>query len=145
LGDPEPFCEFTHGVGSDDDSGIQIDLTSFASTAPRLATVAYLAQIPLPDDLPNDGRNPATFYCSYLGGTQLWGGADSAAGGGWVTMDTLTPYRIMDACVFADGSMISAWGLTYHADGTVRGADLAQLLAYQPGQLPAIFDIAPNA
>ena len=139
TGDSKLFCEFVHGAGSDDDSGIQMDLGSFASTLPRLATVAYLAQVPLPGNLPHDGSNPATFYCASLGGTQLWGGADTANGGGWVTLDTDTAYQIMDACVFADGSMISAWGLTYHADGTIRGADLQQLLAYQPATLPAFF------
>lgn len=138
TGEPRLFCEFTHGPGSDDDSGIQLDLESFATTMPRLATVAYLAQVPLPSDMPTDGSNPATFYCSYLGGTQLWGTA-SASGGGWVTLDTDTPYQIMDACVFADGSMMSAWGLTYHADGVIRGADLKPLLAYQPTTLPDFF------
>jgi len=141
TGESRLFCEFQHGAGSDDDSGIQIDLKSFAANGPRLATVAYLAQVPIPDDLAPASANPATSYCAYLGGTQSWGGATSAAGGGWVTDDASTPYEIMDACVFPDGSMISAWGLTYHANGVVRGADLTQLLAWQPvpDEIPAIF------
>ena len=35
-------------------------------------------------------------------------------------------------CVFPDLSSIDFWGLTYHAGGTVRGADLAPLFRYQP-------------
>ncbi len=43
-------------------------------------------------------------------------------------------------CVFPDGSMIDEWGLAYHSDGTVRGADLATMFVYAPGtDLPTIF------
>jgi hypothetical protein len=46
----------------------------------------------------------------------------------------------MDECVFPDGSAIDAFGLWYHANGTIRGTDLAPLFAYQPGdRLPAIY------
>jgi len=34
-------------------------------------------------------------------------------------------------CVFPDLSSIDTWGLTYYADGTVRGADLSDLLRYR--------------
>jgi hypothetical protein len=35
-------------------------------------------------------------------------------------------------CVFPDLSSIDSWGLTYHAGGVVRGADLGPLFRYQP-------------
>ena len=45
---------------------------------------------------------------------------DGAAGGGWV--DASQPvFVVMDLCVFEDMSAIDAFGLLYHADGTVRG------------------------
>jgi hypothetical protein len=46
----------------------------------------------------------------------------------------------MSLCMFADGSAIDEWGITYYSDGTVRGADLATKMRYQPdGPLPAVF------
>jgi len=35
-------------------------------------------------------------------------------------------------CVFPDLSIIDSWGLTYHSNGTIRGADLSSLLRYRP-------------
>jgi hypothetical protein len=47
----------------------------------------------------------------------------------------------MNMCFFADGSAIDEFGIFYYADGTVRGADLAPLFRYQPGdKLPAMFE-----
>ena len=34
-------------------------------------------------------------------------------------------------CVFPDLSSIDSWGLTYHSDGTIRGADLTDLFRYK--------------
>ena len=49
-------------------------------------------------------------------------------------------FEIMAMCMFADGSAIDEWGITYYADGTVRGADLSTKMRYQPkGPLPAVF------
>jgi hypothetical protein len=49
----------------------------------------------------------------------------------------------MDQCVFPDGSAIDAFGLWYHANGVIRGADHAPLLADQPGdRLPALYEPA---
>ena len=43
----------------------------------------------------------------------------------------------MSLCMFADGSAIDEWGITYYANGDVRGADLATKMRYQPdGSLP---------
>ncbi len=64
---------------------------------------------------------------------------DGAAGGGWV--DAGQPvFVVMDLCVFEDMSAIDAFGLLYHQQGTIRGADLATKMRYRPGnELPAIF------
>ena len=48
-------------------------------------------------------------------------------------MDTTQKtFVVMDMCVFADGSAIDEFGIWYYANGTVRGADLAPILRYQP-------------
>jgi hypothetical protein len=39
-------------------------------------------------------------------------------------------------CIFPDLSSIDSWGLTYHSEGTIRGADLTDLLRYKPPQVP---------
>jgi putative hemolysin len=70
-------------------------------------------------------------------GASSWG--STSAVGGWVDNSQAT-FKVMNMCVFPDGSAIDEFGLWYHANGTVRGADLAPLFAYQPGnKLPAIF------
>jgi hypothetical protein len=133
------LCEFESGEG-DSATRISVDLTTLSSTEPTLASVAYLAAVPAsPTDPP--GSNPGTSYCvNDLDGSSSFG--NTAAGGGWV--DQSQPvFVVMDLCVFADGSAIDEFGLFYHSDGTIRGADLAPLFAYQPGeQLPAIYDAA---
>ena len=90
---------------------------------------------------PEPSANPADYNCSEgLGGTSTLG--DGAAGGGWV--DASQPvFVVMDLCVFEDMSAIDAFGILYYADGTVRGADLATKMRYQPGKdLPPIFPAA---
>ena len=83
--------------------------------------------------------NPASFYCTEdLDGSSQFG--NTAAGGGWVDQSQPT-FVIMNMCVFADGSAIDEFGLFYYSDGTVRGADLAPLFRYQPGnRLPAVYE-----
>jgi hypothetical protein len=70
------FCEFTASDGS------QIDLLAdtLYNTEPTLAALAYYAQV---QPTGTCSGNPASCYCSQLGGTDLFGGV-SAAGGGWV-------------------------------------------------------------
>jgi hypothetical protein len=68
----------------------------------------------------------------------LFGGVN-AAGGGWVTDDTTTPDTVLHACIFPDLSTIDSWGLTYHSDGTIRGADLGTLVRYRPEEAPRVF------
>jgi hypothetical protein len=83
--------------------------------------------------------NPSAVYCAQvLGGAYDWGGV-SAAGGGWVAANAEQAEAIMNLCVFADGSMIDAWGLTYHTGGVIRGADLAPRFRYQADNPPRIF------
>ena len=130
------LCEFEMGAG-DETTRISIDLVSLYSDQPTLASVAYLSKV-APVVPPKPGPNPAEYNCREgLGGTATFG--DGAAGGGWV--DASQPvFVVMDLCVFEDMSAIDAFGLLYHADGTIRGADLATKMRYQPGdKLPAIF------
>jgi putative hemolysin len=123
------FCEFE----APDASRIAVALDTLYATEPSLAALAYLTPPPLGTIPP--GVNPSSVYCSQLGGTDEFGGV-SAAGGGW---ELRTPEGAPPApadeiamCVFPDLSSIDSWGLTYHAGGTVRGADLAPILRYHP-------------
>jgi putative hemolysin len=118
LGRTMETCRFE----TDDDSRIHVDLQTLYSEQLSLAAAAYLAMIPMAQELP--AGNPATAYCADIGGTSTFG--NSAAGGGWVWLDD--PVDVVVAmCVFADGSAIDEWGLAYHSGGVIRGADLAPL------------------
>jgi putative hemolysin len=146
AGDIE-FCRF-QTLGTADDSRIYVDLRTLTAHGPTLASVAYLSKVPVDTGTkptkhkgtapPSVGMaNPATLYCTSLGGSSSFGGG--AAGGGWVNLDDPID-KVVAMCVFPDGSMIDEWGLTYHAGDAVRGADLAPLFDYQPGaELPPIF------
>lgn len=143
-GDPSSWLLLNNGIelcrfqtlGPEDDSRIYVDMRTLTAHEPTLAAVAYLSKVPFADG-PLTG-NPATAYCAQLGGSSSFGGG--AAGGGWVNMDDPID-TIVAMCVFPDGSMIDEWGITYYAGGAVRGADLALVLDYQPGdQLPPIFE-----
>jgi hypothetical protein len=130
------FCEFESGTG-DAATRISVDLTTLSSEQPTLASVAYLSKIG-PVVPPTPGENPGAYDCATgLGGAGAFG--NTASGGGWV--DASQPvFKVMSLCFFADGSAIDEFGIMYYAAGTVRGADLAPLFRYQPGdKLPAIF------
>lgn len=143
----EDFCTF---LAPQDDTGFQsqisIALDTLYSDQPTLAVLAYL-EPPAVGPAPN-GVNPSSIYCTKLGGSDVWGGADNAAGGGWVTTapDSATNFQVVSMCVFPDLSAIDSWGLTYHANGVVRGTDLSKVVRYQPAQLPNVFlsDSSPN-
>jgi hypothetical protein len=91
---------------------------------PSLAALAYYAQV----QLGTCQGNPASCYCTQLGGSDLFGG-ETGAGGGWV-LDT--DYNdVLEACIFPDMSSIDSWGLAYHSEGIIRGKDLAKVLRYQ--------------
>ena len=130
------LCELESGTG-EEATRIAVDLVTLASDAPTLAAIAYLSKVPATSP-PQVGQNPAGWYCATdLGGASAFG--TSASGGGWV--DPAQPvFVVMNLCVFADGSAIDEFGLWYHANGIIRGADLAPLFAYQPGDdLPPVY------
>jgi predicted secreted protein/putative hemolysin len=139
LAGSRDFCTF---LSQPDSSGfqshIEIALDTLYADQPTLAVLAYLEPVALP---PFTGANPATLYCQKLGGTDIWGGENNAAGGGWVTdaPDSATNFQVVGMCMFPDGSAIDSWGLTYKANGVVRGTDLTKVVRYQPSQLPNVF------
>lgn len=136
LGSPVRFCEFTGGEGADPpESFIMVDLQTLYSEEPTLAALAYLTMPPLPDT--SGGGNPASIYCSSLGGAEI--GAMTGAGGGWETEDRTAQIVVLEACVFGDGSIIDSWGIAYHTNGTIRGADLTHRFRYQSDSPPLVF------
>jgi len=116
------FCQFTSAT---DGSRIHITLETLYTTKPSLAALAYYDKPPLGT---GGNGNPASYYCSQLGGSDLFGGVN-AAGGGWVANNSVD--KILEACIFPDMSSIDSWGLTYHTEGTIRGIDLTTVLRYQ--------------
>ncbi len=123
LSGERQFCKFTL---KKDGSRIFVELSTLYTVQPSLAALAYYAEVQLN---PGCTGNPASCYCSQLGGSDLFGGIN-ANGGGWVkksdTVDT-----VLDACIFPDMSTIDSWGLTYHSVGIIRGKDLSKVLRYQ--------------
>ena len=124
-----PVCIFT----ASDQSRIFVALDTLYTDQPTLAALAYRAKVPM--QVNKSGGNPSSFYCTQLGGTDLFGGVN-AAGGGWAKADASD---VISMCIFPDLSSIDSWGLTYHSEGTIRGADLTNLLHYQPPQAPKVF------
>jgi putative hemolysin len=121
LADIKPFCQYTSPT---DGSRIDVLLETLYTTKPTLAVLAYNAK-------PATGScegNPASCYCSLLGGSDLFGGIN-AAGGGWVNPNSVDV--TLEACIFPDMSSIDSWGLAYHANGIIRGIDLSTVLRYQ--------------
>jgi len=135
------FCQFQRAFDEAPGgfrSRISIALATLYTEQPTLAMLAYLTPRPLPR-IPA-AVNPSSVYCSWLGGTSLFGGAGNGAGGGWVkTGDASTAFEQVSMCVFPDLSSISDWGLTYNAGGAIRGVDLATVARYQPAQPPIVF------
>ncbi len=132
LGQPRTFCRFV----AEDDSRIYVDVDTLASPTPSLAAAAYLAKLPLPPS-PNVGANPAAVDCNdNLLGTSNYG--TTVNGGGWVNVDDPT-FTVVNMCVFADGSAIDEWGITYYSGGVVRGADLAPLFRFDTSAVAAMF------
>jgi putative hemolysin len=127
LGPAVRFCEFTHGKGAEPpDSRISVRLTTLASNQPSMAVTAYYAKPPLPEK--SGSANPASVYCADLGGAEL--GGMLAPDGGWVNREDAQD--VIQMCVFPDLSIIDSWGLTYHTEGTIRGADLAPVFRWKP-------------
>jgi putative hemolysin len=128
-----PFCRFS-GTQGGSPSSISVDLKTLVTTRPTLAALAYLEK-------PNAGRlpvnvNPASIYCSRLGGSDQFGGR-GLGGGGWIV--GRSPNTALQVCVFPDGSIIDSFGILYHSQDIVRGADLANRFRYRPSRLPNVF------
>ncbi len=133
LAGPVAFCRFT-GTQGGSPSSISVDLRTLTTRRPTLAALAYLEK-------PDVGRipgsvNPASVYCSRLGGSDQFGG-ETASGGGWIVGRSAA--TALQACVFPDGSIIDSFGILYHSQGVVRGADLTTKLRYRPSRLPQVF------
>jgi hypothetical protein len=118
----EGFCQYTQ---ASDGSRIHLSLATLYTTKPSLAALAYYAETPWNGQ---GNGNPASFYCTQLGGSDSFGGV-SAAGGGWVELDTTDV--VLEACIFPDNSTIDSWGLFYHSDAIIRGIDLSTVLKFQ--------------
>jgi putative hemolysin len=116
----EGFCQYTL---AEDGSRIHLSLLTLFSTKHTLAALAYYAQVPWNGQ---GNGNPASFYCTQLGGAEI--GATDFAGGGWVLLGSID--EALEACIFPDNSTIDSWGLFYHSDNIVRGIDLTTVLKY---------------
>lgn len=123
------FCELTGSPEAEPPtSRISILLSTMYTTEPTLATMAYLAQVPVGQFDQSEGL--ATAYCDYLGGSSKFG-LDEDLAGGWASNLDSPETTSIGICIFPDGSAIDDWGLTYNADGIIRGADLSKLIRYQ--------------
>jgi putative hemolysin len=121
------FCQFT---SKKDGSQINVLLATLTTTQPSLAALAYYAEV----QLGSCNGNPASCYCTLLGGSDSFGGIN-AAGGGWVLSTDSTD--VLEACIFPDMSSIDSWGLAYHSAGIIRGKNLAKVLRYPDPYGPA--------
>jgi putative hemolysin len=115
-------------------SSISVDLRTLTTRKPTLAALAYLVK-PAAGRIPGN-VNPASVYCSRLGGSDQFGG-QGIGGGGWIVGRSAA--TALQACVFPDGSIIDSFGILYHSQGIVRGADLTTRLRYRPQRLPNVF------
>jgi len=122
LAGSQQFCKFT---SKKDGSRIYVELSTLYTDQPTLAALAYYAEVPVG----NCNGNPASCYCSLLGGSDLFGGVN-ANGGGWVKKSDPVD-TVLEACIFPDMSTIDSWGLTYHSVGIIRGKNLAKVLRYK--------------
>jgi putative hemolysin len=123
LSSPREFCKFT---SKKDGSRIQLLLSTLYTDQPTLATLAYYAKVAMGGSCTG---NPASCYCSQLGGTDLFGGVN-LNGGGWVQKSDPVD-TVLEACIFPDLSSIDSWGLAYHSAGIIRGKDLSKVLRYK--------------
>jgi putative hemolysin len=117
------FCKFT---SKDNGSRIHVLLTTLYTKAPTLAALAYYAKVPYSG---NCNGNPASCYCSQLGGTDLFGGINPN-GGGWVQLSDPVD-TVLEACILPDMSTIDSWGLTYHQANITRGKNLNGVLRFK--------------
>jgi hypothetical protein len=124
LAETKAFCQYT---SKKDGSRIHILLSTLYTTKPTLAALAYYIAPPTG----SCQGNPASCYCTYLGGSDQFGGT-TGAGGGWYKKNAID--QTLEACIFPDMSSIDSWGLAYHANGIVRGINLEKVMRYKyPG------------
>lgn len=114
------FCQYT----ANDGSRIHLLTTTLYALKPTLAALAYYAQV----QPGSCNGNPASCYCTLLGGSDQFGGT-SGAGGGWYLKGAID--ETLEACIFPDMSSIDSWGLTYHSQGIIRGKNLAKVLRFK--------------
>lgn len=122
LAGGEGFCQYTK---KSDGSRIHISLSSLNAREPSLAALAYYAQVPWNGQ---GNGNPASFYCTQLGGSDSFGGVNPF-GGGWVKFGAID--EVLEACIFPDNSTIDSWGLLYHSVNIIRGKNLAYVLKFK--------------
>lgn len=115
------FCVYT----ASDQSQIYLLASTLFTRQASLAALAYYAKV---QPSGNCEGNPASCYCTQLGGSDQFGGV-SAAGGGWIPPND--PSFVLEACIFPDMSSIDSWGLFYHSAGIIRGIDLSTVLRYK--------------
>ena len=121
LAGERSFCQFK---SKDDGSRIHLLLDTLYTHQPTLAALAYYAEVP-----PGSCQgNPASCYCTLLGGSDQFGGTNGA-GGGWVYAHSQD--QTLEACIFPDLSSIDSWGLAYHSQNIIRGIDLAKVLRFK--------------
>jgi putative hemolysin len=120
LAAEQPFCQYTQ---TSDGSRIHLSLLTLYTTKPTLAALAYYAEIPWNG---KGNGNPASYYCTQLGGAEI--GATDLNGGGWVSAGGID--QVLEACIFPDDSTIDSWGLFYHSNNIIRGIDLSTVLRY---------------
>lgn len=116
------FCQYTLRA---DGSRIHVLIDTLYSQKPTLAALAYYAKPPLGTGCHG---NPASCYCTLLGGSDQFGGT-TGAGGGWFLKGAID--ETLEACIFPDMSSIDSWGLAYHTNGIIRGKDLSKVLRYK--------------
>lgn len=121
LSGTRAFCQFTL---KKDGSRIHVLLSTLYTEKPSLAALAYYAKVPLGQGC---NGNPASCYCSQLGGTDLFGGIN-LNGGGWVLKGAID--EVLEACIFPDMSSIDSWGLAYRSADIIRGKNLKKVLRY---------------
>ena len=119
LAGMQQFCQYT----AHDKSRIHLTLFTLYAVRPTLAALAYYAKV----KAGSCQGNPASCYCSLLGGSDQFGGANSS-GGGWVLKGAID--EVLEACIFPDMSSIDSFGLFYHSANIVRGKDLSKVLRY---------------
>ena len=120
LSGSQDFCDYP---AADHQSEIFVLTSTLFTSQPSLAALAYYAQV-------QPGKctgNPASCYCTLLGGSDQFGGT-TGAGGGWLTRTR--PTFVLEACIFPDESSIDSWGLFYHSANIIRGIDLGTVLKY---------------